>query len=686
MAAPFGFSVGDFITVGKLIGVLIAELRKNGEAAPEYQSLLIELEALDRALRQLQALTPANHELIQLTSIRATALACRRPLQDFLGRISKFESCLGSSSAANNKWNGLHRRMQFRIMFKEDVEHLRSTLASHVATINLLLMTQAVTSISAAEEDRGRVISNLEGKILENRRLLKDVGRRVDESLGRRDIKAKLKDQDSILDKLGKAADETRGQLSSQGDLIQDIRVITTHIQEETNTTLATVTEVLALVTSGLVHLRHITRHLHTMIRVCVTFTADMRKAMSKLMELFFSIQTTLQRIDQKLPIHIRLPIVLFTTALGETMALPYQLCQQWATFKELLGVIFLDKPGKSRVDMGKYLIMNVQGGRLLGENSWQHAVKQDDHLTMSIILDEFSAKAGTCQFPACRASIKGAEVENGSYRCRKCNRWSSHTRLDILSSSHSFGRTKFEGTGIPSHENNTYTSTGSESSFKLGNSIEQKARLIDDREDIELYRQIYVPYESDDGLGTRIVLQYLHLDLPAGLQVAFGGVVQMMADECGRELRPIEITRLFEQTYFLHANPRFSLVDYSIAVDRSSSPAPPIPGKSPYLKRTFEGVIAVDGDEHRILGRGDGPILSFINALRQVGVDMDLNDYVGHAIGRGRDIKSVSYIECTAGGSNQKVWGVGIHEDLVQSLLCAVLSAASNVSSQLAM
>ncbi|KAI0546234.1 hypothetical protein F4679DRAFT_598790 [Xylaria curta] len=415
MSATFGFSVGDFIAFGKLIGVLVAELR-----SPEYQSPLIELEALDRALRQLQVLTPTNHELIQLTSIRTTALACRRPLQDFLGRISKFESRLGSFSATNNKWDGLHRRLQ-------------STLASHVATINHLLMTQAVTSIPAAEDDRGRIISDPEGKILENRRLLKDVGRRVDESLGRQEITAKLKDQDSVLDKLRKAADETQERLSTQGDLIQEFRVITTHTQEETNSILATVIEVLALVTSGLMHRRHIARHLHTMIRVCVAFAAEIRTAITKLMELFFSIQTTLQRINQKLPIHIRFPIVQFATALGEMMALPYQLCHQWATFEELLGVIFLDKPGKSRVDMGKYLIMNVQGGRLLGEHSWQHAVKQDDHLTMLIILDEFSAKAGTCQFPACRASIKGVEVENGSYRCPKYNRWSSHTRLDIV-------------------------------------------------------------------------------------------------------------------------------------------------------------------------------------------------------------------------------------------------------------
>jgi hypothetical protein len=65
---------------------------------------LIELEALERAMCKLQTLRPGKHELYQLTSIRATALACKIPLEDFVLKISKFESKLGTFTAANNKW------------------------------------------------------------------------------------------------------------------------------------------------------------------------------------------------------------------------------------------------------------------------------------------------------------------------------------------------------------------------------------------------------------------------------------------------------------------------------------------------------------------------------------------------------------------------------------------------------
>jgi 2-isopropylmalate synthase len=158
------------------------------------------------------------------------------------------------------------------------------------------------------------------------------------------------------------------------------------------------------------------------------------------------------------------------------------------------------------------------------------------------------------------------------------------------------------------------------------------------------------------------------------------------MAERKGRELLPTEITELFRHTYSLTQNPRFTMVDYTISPDRSSSPTPPEPGKTQdttNLRRVFEGVISIDGKEYTLRGRGTGPISSLANALRTVGIDLDVQDYKEHAVGRGRDVKAATYIECTAAGAKEKVWGVGIHEDVVQSSLLALLSAASNVSSR---
>jgi 2-isopropylmalate synthase len=95
-----------------------------------------------------------------------------------------------------------------------------------------------------------------------------------------------------------------------------------------------------------------------------------------------------------------------------------------------------------------------------------------------------------------------------------------------------------------------------------------------------------------------------------------------------------------------------------------------------------FKGVIAIDGQEHHITGVGNGAISSLANALKSLGIDLDITDYKEHAIGEGKEVKAATYIECTASGNKQqKVWGVGIHEDVVQASLMALLSAASSVT-----
>ncbi|KAI3329610.1 hypothetical protein F4824DRAFT_492742 [Ustulina deusta] len=203
------------------------------------------------------------------------------------------------------------------------------------------------------------------------------------------------------------------------------------------------------------------------------------------------------------------------------------------------------------------------------------------------------------------------------------------------------------------------------------------------DPQDIGRNYEAIIRVNSQSGKGgIAFILQAkLQLDLPRGLQVAFSKVVQRRTEELGRELLAHEITKLFKATYFLHENPYFSLVDYSISPDRSQSPML-APGKTQdtnSLIRIFDGVILVNGEECKLRGRGNGPISSMVAALKEINIDLDINDYKEHAIGEGRGVKAASYIECKPTGSNETVWGVGIHEDVVQSSLIALLSAASS-------
>lgn len=193
----------------------------------------------------------------------------------------------------------------------------------------------------------------------------------------------------------------------------------------------------------------------------------------------------------------------------------------------------------------------------------------------------------------------------------------------------------------------------------------------------------IRVNSQSGKGGAAWIILQILKLDLPRALQIAFGKVVKAEADMAKRELLPNEIKNLFEKTYYICKNPRLQLIDYTISADKSSSPASLAPGKTldtTNSKRNFRGVLSIDGKEVELKGMGNGPISGLANALTSIGIDLDIGDYKEHAIGEGKDVKAASYIECVTKCSDSKFWGVGIHEDVVQSSLIALLSAASGV------
>ena len=222
------------------------------------------------------------------------------------------------------------------------------------------------------------------------------------------------------------------------------------------------------------------------------------------------------------------------------------------------------------------------------------------------------------------------------------------------------------------------------------------------DPQDIGRTYEAVIRVNSQSGKGgvAWIIQRHLDLDLPRGLQVAFSKIVQGQADTHGKELLPQEIVDLFEKQYHLKTNSRFNLVDYSITPERPPSPLPsPHPNGTPngFFKdaaivrsqntqnsnRRFQGVIEFDGKEHTIHGIGNGALSSLANALHELGIDLDVAHYSEHAVGKqsSRDVKAATYIECTAAGQKDRVWGIGIHEDVVQASLDAMLSAASSVS-----
>ena len=176
----------------------------------------------------------------------------------------------------------------------------------------------------------------------------------------------------------------------------------------------------------------------------------------------------------------------------------------------------------------------------------------------------------------------------------------------------------------------------------------------------------IRVNSQSGKGGFAWVLEQGQGLKLPKKLQADFSRHVQNLADDLGRELNADDIWRTFQQAYFLGDRPAtFELIDYEES--RASDGT-----------RLFTGTISVGGKTQKVSGRGKGLVSSVLTTLRQTfSLDIEVLDYVEHALGKGTDARAAAYLECAL-PEGRTVWGVGIDEDVATASVRAILSAAN--------
>ena len=149
-------------------------------------------------------------------------------------------------------------------------------------------------------------------------------------------------------------------------------------------------------------------------------------------------------------------------------------------------------------------------------------------------------------------------------------------------------------------------------------------------------------------------------LDLPRRLQVEFSKVIQEFTDSQGGEVSGKELWDAFEDEYLAARTP-LALIRQRLSDNGSGHDE-------------IVATIQLDGDEHEIVGNGNGPVAAFVDGLATVGYDVRVLDYVEHALTAGDDAKAAAYVECAV--DNRVLWGVGVDSSIVTASLRAVISA----------
>jgi 2-isopropylmalate synthase len=176
----------------------------------------------------------------------------------------------------------------------------------------------------------------------------------------------------------------------------------------------------------------------------------------------------------------------------------------------------------------------------------------------------------------------------------------------------------------------------------------------------------IRVNSQSGKG-GVAYIMKTEHrLELPRRLQIEFSRVIQRVTDSEGGEVTPEQMWEIFTDEYLPHPTNRWGRfrlknISQQSAVDGATS---------------LQVILDDNGQEHEIIGMGNGPVAAFVDAMSKHGVNVKVLDYHEHAMSAGGDATAAAYLECELG--DEILWGVGIDPSIVTSSLKAIISAVN--------
>ena len=162
---------------------------------------------------------------------------------------------------------------------------------------------------------------------------------------------------------------------------------------------------------------------------------------------------------------------------------------------------------------------------------------------------------------------------------------------------------------------------------------------------------------------------------MPKAMQPEFGDIVKAAADAYGDELNELQIVELFQKE-FIDLKGKYELIERHFHQAKQG-------GDSQENPTVFTGVIAVDGQQMDVIGRGNGPIDAFFNALSKIGVTgYKFINYDEHATSGGSNAKAICYIELQKPDGNH-IFGVGVHSGIVVASLLGILCAINRAEKQ---
>ena len=191
---------------------------------------------------------------------------------------------------------------------------------------------------------------------------------------------------------------------------------------------------------------------------------------------------------------------------------------------------------------------------------------------------------------------------------------------------------------------------------------------LLIDPHDIGRKYEGIIRINSQSGKGgSSFILEHNYgYAIPKAMQPAIGDLIKAKSDAAQRELQPEEILKFFEEQWLGKKRPLEVL-------DLASTQ---LEGHDESEHVSTRGVVNYNGVKFSIGGKGNGPLDSFVAALKGTPVpEFNITAFHEHSVGQGSDTYAVAYVQITLTDGSQK-WGVGKSSNVGKAGVQAVISA----------
>ena len=147
---------------------------------------------------------------------------------------------------------------------------------------------------------------------------------------------------------------------------------------------------------------------------------------------------------------------------------------------------------------------------------------------------------------------------------------------------------------------------------------------------------------------------------LPPKMREDVGYTVKSVSDHAHAELSPKEVLQVFTDTY-VNINNHIKLVDYHFV-------------RTPDIRVML--TVEIDGETYELTAGGNGRLDAVSNAVKkQLDIEFSELTYEEHALTKGSSSQAITYVSITM-ENGKKVWGAGIHDDIIASSINALFSA----------